>query len=98
MTEGSEKPEAKSETRSDLRKQLEATLGELKAMGSEIADKLGAHAKEAKEEAKNAWKKLQPQLANAESQLEKATDTAAEQLQHVLGELKNKFRALRDKL
>jgi ElaB/YqjD/DUF883 family membrane-anchored ribosome-binding protein len=98
MTDGSENKEEKSDARSDIRRQLESTLGELKTMGSEIADKLGAHAKEAKEEAKSAWKKLQPQLENAEAQLEKATDTATEQLQHVFGELKNKFRALRDKL
>lgn len=87
-----------SEQEPAWRKQLEHSLTELKTMGEQVGQQLGGAAKEVSEDAKEAWKKLEPRLGEAEVKLREATDDAVDQLKGMFGELKNSLRSLRDSL
>jgi gas vesicle protein len=91
-------PKAKGE----LRGQLEEGLGELKTMAGDLGLRLSGAATEVSAEAKETWKKMEPQvkekLKTAEQTLEQVTDTAAEQLKGLFGELKASMQSLKDKL
>ncbi len=86
----------------DILGQLEGGLEELKTMASELGDKLGSAATEVSDEAKETWKKMEPQvkdkLKTAESTLADVTDSAAVQLKGLFGELKTSLKSLKDKL
>ena len=66
--------------------------------GGRSGRRAGATARDASQEAKDAWKKLEPRIGEAEAKLRGATDEAARQLEGMVGELKNSLSNLRDKL
>ena len=82
----------------DWRVNLEAHLAEAKTIAGDIRGKLSEAGKRASEEARETWKKLEPQLGTAEESLRAATDDAVESLKGVFGELKGSLSKLRDKL
>lgn len=84
------------------KRQLDESLGELKVMGNDIRQRLEKAGKSAGTEAKEAWKKLEPQLHTAEEKLVEVTDEAVdqvrEQLKGLFGRLQGSLENLRDKL
>ncbi|MBV1859478.1 MAG: hypothetical protein KUG77_13785 [Nannocystaceae bacterium] len=104
MSEAEETPSDTSETKSknDLREQLESGLGELKTMAGDLGERLSGAATEVSAEAKETWQKMEPsvkeKLKTAEQTLGQVTDTAAEQLKGLFGELKSSMQSLKDKL
>lgn len=84
------------------RKQLEHSLSELETLGKQIGSKLGDAAKDASQEAKEAWRKLEPRIGEVTTQvggkLHEATGEAAKQLEGMVSELRTSLKALRDKL
>jgi hypothetical protein len=94
------KPDA--EPAGDIRTHLEATLRDLKALGTEIGRQVGASAKgatrEVSEDAKAAWAKLEPQLHAAEKELRGATDAAVGQLKGLFADLRASLRSLRERV
>lgn len=104
MSEAKETPSDASEpkAKSDLLSQLEDGLGELKTMAGDLGERLSGAATEVSSEAKETWKKMEPEvkekLKTAEKTLEQVTDTAAEQLKGLFGELKSSMQSLKDKL
>jgi ElaB/YqjD/DUF883 family membrane-anchored ribosome-binding protein len=80
------------------RQQLESSLGDLQGLGNEIKTRLGKAGHTAQGEAKEVWRKLEPQIGAAEKTLVDATDEAVEQLQGLFGRLQGKLADLRDKL
>jgi uncharacterized protein YukE len=104
MSDAEEKTASDSEAqpKSDLLGQLENGLGELKTMAGELGERIGGAATEVSAEAKETWQKMEPQvkekLKTAEQTLEQVTDTAAEQLKGLFGELKSSMQSLKDKL
>lgn len=87
-----------ADAKPEWRTQLESHLDDAKAMGKDIKERLSGAGKRASEEAKETWKKLEPQLENAEKTLRGAADDAVESLQGMFGELKGQLGKLRDKL
>ena len=91
-----------SDERPAWRKQLEQSLAELESLGKQIGTKLGDAAKDASQEAKEAWRKLEPRIGEVTSQvggkLREAKGEAAEQLEGMVSELRSSLKALRDKL
>lgn len=104
MSEAEETPSDASEpkAKSDLLGQLEDGLGELKTMAGDLGERLSGAATEVSSEAKETWKKMEPdvkeKLKTAEQTLGQVTDTAAEQLKGLFGELKSSMQSLKDKL
>lgn len=92
------KPDGEAGGKPEWRAQLETHLDDAKAMGKDIKERLSGAGKRATEEAKETWKKLEPQLENAEKTLRNAADDAVESLQGMFGELKGQLGKLRDKL
>ena len=80
------------------REQLQARLDDLKGVGSEIADRIEAAGTTAHTEAKEAWRKLEPQLGKAERKFVAATDEAVDELRAMFGQLSGKLSELREKL
>lgn len=91
-------PDGEAEDKPEWRTQLESHLDDAKAMGKDIKERLSGAGKRASDEAKETWKKLEPQLENAEKTLRNAADDAVESLQGMFGELKGQLGKLRDKL
>ena len=90
-----DKPEDAS---GDWRSQLEGHLEDAKVMGKEIGEKLGDASRRASDEAKEAWKTLEPQIGSAEASLREAADGAVESLQGMFSDLKGQLGKLREKL
>lgn len=80
------------------RKRLERSLDELKNLGEEVGSKVGAAAKDAGHEAREAWQQLEPRIGEVEAKLREATDDATQQIEGMFGELKKSLNTLRDKL
>ena len=82
--------------------QLEEGIDEIKTMAGELGQKLGGAATDVSAEAKETWKKMEPQvkegLKSAEATLGVATEVAAVQLKGLFGELKTSLKSLKDKL
>lgn len=82
--------------------QLEEGIDEIKTMAGELGMKLGGAATDVSAEAKETWKKVEPQvkegLKTAEATLGVATEVAAVQLKGLFGELKTSLKSLKDKL
>ncbi len=87
---------------SGVKEQLEAGLEEVKQIAADLGMKLGAAASDASTEAKEGWKKMEPQvkekLKTAEATLGEVTDVAAEQLKGLFGELKSSFQKVKEKM
>ncbi len=107
MSEAEETPSDDAETtepkaKKELLGQLEDGLGELKTMAGDLGERLSGAATEVSAEAKETWQKMEPgvkeKLKTAEQTLEQVTDTAAEQLKGLFGELKSSMQSLKDKL
>lgn len=104
MSEAEETPSDTSEPKAkkELLGQLEEGLGELKTMAEDLGERLSGAATEVSAEAKETWQKMEPgvkeKLKTAEETLGQVTDTAAEQLKGLFGELKSSMRSLKDKL
>ena len=86
------------EGKPEWRAQLESHLDDAKAVGKDIKERLSGAGKRASDEAKETWKKLEPQIENAEKTLRSAADDAVESLQGMFGDLKGQLNKLRDKL
>ncbi|MEX1363463.1 MAG: hypothetical protein AB1Z98_10075 [Nannocystaceae bacterium] len=82
----------------EWRKRLEQRLDELKALGAEVGNRVGATTHEVQRDAKDAWRELEPRLGEAEVKLREAADDAVEHLEGVFGELGKSLRSLQDKL
>jgi ElaB/YqjD/DUF883 family membrane-anchored ribosome-binding protein len=84
------------------RRQLDESLGDLKSAAEDIRERLERAGKTAHTEARETWKKLEPQIQSgihtAEEKLTEATDEAVEQLKGLFGRLQGKLVNLRDKL
>jgi ElaB/YqjD/DUF883 family membrane-anchored ribosome-binding protein len=91
-----------SDERPAWRKQLEQSLSELETLGKQIGSKLGEAAKDASQEAKEAWRKLEPRIGEVTTQvggkLHETTGEAAKHLEGMVSELRSSLKALRDKL
>src|SRR5688572_23132332 len=109
MSDSANRPEEEQETPQDpkaegtteappWKRQLESSLGDLKSMGNDIRQRLEQAGKSAHSEAKDAWKKLEPQLGAAEAKLVEATDEAVEQIKGLFGKLRGSLENLRGKL
>jgi len=96
----SQSTEPQEETK--LLGQLEDGLGELKNMANELGERLSGAATGVSSEARERWKKMEPQvkekLQDAERTLEDVSDSAAAQLKGLFGELKSSMQSLKDKL
>jgi ElaB/YqjD/DUF883 family membrane-anchored ribosome-binding protein len=80
------------------RKQLESSFGDLRELGTDIRGRLEKAGHTAQTEAKETWKKLEPQLEAAEKKVREATDDAVEQLEGLFGRLKGSLQNLRGKV
>ena len=73
-------------------------LDELKSIGREIGGRL----KDASEDVKEAWHKLQPRIAKADQVVTEKTDELGDEVQSaataVIDDLKGQLQKLRDKL
>lgn len=90
--------EPKGDATPPWRRQLDDSLGDLKTMAGDIRERLQRAGKSAQAEAKETWKKLEPQVHAAEEKLTEATDEAVQQLKGLFGQLQGKLANLRDKL
>lgn len=87
-----------SDKKTAWRDQLQSRLDDLKGLGNEIKDRIEAAGHTAQTEASEAWRKLEPQLGNAERKFVAATDDAVDELRAMFGQLGGKLSELRDKL
>jgi ElaB/YqjD/DUF883 family membrane-anchored ribosome-binding protein len=95
-------PQADASEPPAWRRQLDESLGDLKSAAEDIRERLERAGKTAHTEARETWKKLEPQIQSgihtAEEKLTEATDEAVEQLKGLFGRLQGKLVNLRDKL
>ena len=82
----------------DWKQQLEGSLDDLKAMGKDIAERLETTGRGAMDEAKETWKKLEPQLGQAEETLRHAGEDAVDHVKGLFGKLEGSLKKLRDKM
>ncbi len=84
-----------SQTTTDkIKSELRDVLADLQTLGGEI--RLKAHL--ASMDARGAWKKLEPKLFEFERQVDKVAGEAAIELRATARELRNKLKALRDRM
>jgi hypothetical protein len=81
-------------TESKFKEESKKVLGDLQMLRDEI--KVQLHLAEA--DARDAWDKLEPQLKQFEDKVEKATETALDELRSKGTELKSSFEGLVQRL
>jgi ElaB/YqjD/DUF883 family membrane-anchored ribosome-binding protein len=82
--------------------ELNSGFDEVAAMAGEVGKRVGQVAGASYDEAKEQWKRLEPQvkekLKTAKETLNDVTDSAAKELTGLFGELKTSLKSLRKKL